>query len=328
MTSIFASQAAADGLSTVGSVERLHPDIDALISPNATIEVLAKGFKWSEGPVWIPDGNEGLPSQSLLFSDIPNNRIHCWNTQSGLSVFLEPAGFTGPASYGKERGSNGLALDTEGRLLCCEHGDRRISVLEKNGGKRTLADAWDGNRFNSPNDLAIHASGAIYFTDPPYGLPDGFDDARREIDFCGVFRVQPNGTVDLLCKTMTRPNGIAFSPDQKKLYVAQSDPDEPILKVFNVGDNGMLDAGKTFFDARNLSAKRKGNPDGLAVDTKGNLFATGPGGVLVIAADGTHLGTILTGQKTANCCFGEDGRSLFMTADMHLCRIRLTTSGW
>ena len=122
MTSIFASQAAADGLPTVGSVERLHPDIDALISPNATIKVLAKGFKWSEGPVWIPDGDGGLPSQSLLFSDIPNNRIHCWNSQSGLSVFLEPAGFTGPASYGKERGSNGLALDTEGRLLCCEHG--------------------------------------------------------------------------------------------------------------------------------------------------------------------------------------------------------------
>ena len=328
MTSIFSSQAAADGLPTVGSVERLHPDIDALISPSASIEVLAKGFKWSEGPVWIPNGDGGLPPQSLLFSDIPNNRIHCWNTQSGLSVFLEPAGFTGPASYGKERGSNGLALDTEGRLLCCEHGDRRISVLEKNGGKRTLADAWDGNRFNSPNDLAVHASGAIYFTDPPYGLPDGFNDARREIDFCGVFRIQPNGNVDLLCKTMTRPNGIAFSPDQKKLYVAQSDPDAPILKVFNVSENGMLDAGKTFFDATTLSVTRKGNPDGLAVDTKGNLFATGPGGVLVIAADGTHLGTILTGQKTANCCFGEDGRSLFMTADMLLCRIQLTTSGW
>jgi gluconolactonase len=127
---------------------------------------------------------------------------------------------------------------------------------------------------------------------------------------------------------MTRPNGIAFSPDQKKLYIAQSDPDAPVLKVFNVGDNGLLDAGKIFFDAKNLSAKRKGNPDGMAVDTKGNLFATGPGGVLVIAADGTHLGTILTGQRTANCCFGEDGRSLFMTADMYLCRIRLTTSGW
>ena len=229
--------------------DRLHSDIDALIPEDATIEVLAMGFTWSEGPVWIPDADGGLPPHSLLFSDIPNNRIHCWNAKSGLSVFLEPAGFTGPASYGRERGSNGLALDREGRLLCCEHGDRRISVLEKNGGKRTLADSWDGKRFNSPNDLAVHDSGAIYFTDPPYGLPNGFDDERREIDFCGVFRVQPNGEVDLLCKTMTRPNGIAFSPDQKKLYVAQSDPDAPILKVFNVSENGLLDAGKIFFDA-------------------------------------------------------------------------------
>ena len=328
MTPASALQAGDNMFPRVGNIERLHSDIDALIPEDATIEVLAMGFTWSEGPVWIPDADGGLPPHSLLFSDIPNNRIHCWNAKSGLSVFLEPAGFTGPASYGRERGSNGLALDREGRLLCCEHGDRRISVLEKNGGKRTLADSWDGKRFNSPNDLAVHDSGAIYFTDPPYGLPNGFDDERREIDFCGVFRVQPNGEVDLLCKTMTRPNGIAFSPDQRKLYVAQSDPDAPVVKVFNVNKNGLLDAGKIFFDASNLSATRKGMPDGLAVDTKGNLFATGPGGVLVLSANGTHLGTILTGQKTANCCFGEDGRSLFMTADMHLCRMQLTTSGW
>ena len=328
MTIACVTQAADDGLPTVGSIERLHPNIDALIAPGVEIEVLATGFAWSEGPVWVSHSDGGLPSQSLLFSDIPNNRIHCWNQKTGLSVFLEPAGFTGPVSYGRERGSNGLALDAAGRLLCCEHGDRRISVLEKNGGKRTLADAWDGKRFNSPNDLAVHTSGAIYFTDPPYGLPDGFDDARREIDCCGVFRLQPNGTVDLVCNTMTRPNGIAFSPDQKKLYVAQSDPNEPILKVFNILEDGRLDAGMTFFDATTLTERRKGNPDGLAVDVQGNLFATGPGGVLVISPDGTHLGTILTGQKTANCCFGEDGQSLFITADMYLCRIRLATRGW
>ena len=328
MTITCVVRAADNELPTVGSIERLDSAIDGLIASHAKIEVLAMGFAWSEGPVWVSHGDEGLPAQSLLFSDIPNNRIHCWNQKSGLSIFLEPAGFTGPASYGRERGSNGLALDLAGRLLCCEHGDRRISVLEKNGGKRTRADAWNGKRFNSPNDLAVHTSGAIYFTDPPYGLPDGFDDARREIDCCGVFRLQPNGTVDLVCNTMTRPNGIAFSPDQKKLYISQSDPNEPILKVFNILDNGMLDAGTTFFDTTNLIAKRKGNPDGLAVDVKGNLFATGPGGVLVISPDGTHLGTILTGQKTANCCFGEDGQSLFITADMYLCRVRLTTRGW
>lgn len=313
---------------TVGRVERLDPRLDELVPADASIEVLAMGFAWSEGPVWTRDGSGGLPAGSLLFSDIPHNRIHCWHPREGLSVFMEPAGFTGPAAYGKERGSNGLGIDAQGRLLCCEHGDRRVSLLTNAGGKRTIADAWQGKRFNSPNDLAVHSSGAIYFTDPPYGLPGGFDDPRREIDFCGVYRVRPAGDVDLLCDSMTRPNGIAFSPDEKKLYVAQSDPQQPIWKVFNVQADGTLDEGRVFFDAGPLAKTRAGNPDGLKVDTAGNLFATGPGGVLIIAPDGTHLGTLLTGQKTANCCFGEDGRTLFITADMLLCRVRLTTTGW
>ncbi len=313
---------------TVGRIERLDPRLDALVPANATIEVLAMGFAWSEGPVWVPDDAGGLPAGSLLFSDIPHNRIHCWHPRNGLSVFMEPAGFTGPAAYGKERGSNGLGIDARGQLLCCEHGDRRLSVLTMDGGKRTLADAWQGKRLNSPNDLAVHSSGAIYFTDPPYGLPGGFDDPRREIECCGVYRLRPTGEVDLLCETMTRPNGIAFSPTEQKLYVAQSDPQAPIWKVFGLQPDGSLDAGRTFFDASTLAKTRAGNPDGMAVDTAGNLFATGPGGVLVIAPDGTHLGSLLTGQRTANCCFGEDGRTLFITADMLLCRVRLTTTGW
>jgi len=316
------------GRPTVGQIERLDPRFDALVPANAAIEVLAMGFAWSEGPVWVADDAGGLPAGSLLFSDIPNNRIHRWHPQEGLSVFLEPAGFTGPAAYGKERGSNGLAVDSAGRLLCCEHGDRRLSVLTAGGGKRTLADAWRGKRFNSPNDLAVHPSGAIYFTDPPYGLPGGFDDPRREIDHCGVYRWRPTGEVDLLCDSLTRPNGIAFSPDERKLYVAQSDPQQPIIKVFELQADGSLDAGQIFFNAAALAKQRAGNPDGLKVDTAGNLFATGPGGVLVIAPDGTHLGSLLTGQKTANCCFGEDGKTLFITADMLLCRVRLATAGW
>jgi len=314
-------------LPTVGRVERLDPRLDALVPPDAAIEVLAMGFAWSEGPVWVADDRGGLPAGTLLFSDIPHNRVHCWKAGEEVSIFLEPAGFTGPAAYGRERGSNGLALDREGRLVSCEHGDRRVSVLEQDGGKRTLADAWEGKRFNSPNDLAIHSSGAIYFTDPPYGLPQGFDDPRREIDFCGVYRIGTDGKVTLLCNTMTRPNGIAFSPDEKKLYVAQSDPQAPLWKVFTVAADGTLDEGRTFFDASSLAKTRRGNPDGLKADVQGNLFATGPGGVLVIAPDGTHLGTLLTGQATANCCFGEDGRTLFITADALLCRVRLTTSG-
>jgi gluconolactonase len=313
---------------TVGHIERLDPRLDDLIPADATIDVLAMGFAWSEGPVWVTTDAGGLPAGSLLFSDIPRNRIHRWHPQEGLSIFLEPSGFTGVAHKGNERGSNGLGIDAQGRLLCCEHGDRRLSVLTPAGGKRTLADAWQGKRFNSPNDLAVHSSGAIYFTDPPYGLPGGFTSPLREIDYCGVYRLKPTGEVDLLCPTMTRPNGIAFSPDEKKLYVAQSDPQEPVWKVFTIQPDGSLDAGKTFFDARHLTPIYKGNPDGLTVDTAGNLFATGPGGVLIISPDGTHLGTLITEQKTANCCFGGDGKTLFITAHTLLCRVRLTTSGW
>ena len=318
----------ADLLPTVGSIERLDPKFDALVPKDATIEVLASGFEWAEGPVWVRDDKGGLPAGSLLFSDIPNNRVHRWKNGEGLSIFLQPAGFTGPSAYGNERGSNGLTLDRQSRLISCEHGDRRVSRLEPQGGKRTLADSWQGKRFNSPNDAAVHSSGAIYFTDPPYGLPQGADDPRREIDFCGVYRIGVDGGVTLLCKTMTRPNGIAFSPDEKRLYVAQSDPDAPLWKVFNVQADGTLDEGRTFFDATTLQKSRKGLPDGLKVDVAGNVFATGPGGVLVFSPDGKHLGTFLTGQKTANCGFGEDGQTLFMTADSLLCRARLATRGW
>ncbi|MFM8497288.1 MAG: SMP-30/gluconolactonase/LRE family protein [Planctomycetia bacterium] len=315
-----------DFLPTVGSIERLDPRLDALVPPGASIEVLAMGFAWAEGPVWVPDDRGGLPAGSLLFSDIPHNRVHRWNAKDGVSVFLEPAGFTGPSAYGKERGSNGLTLDREGRLISCEHGDRRVSRLERDGGKVTLADRFEGKRFNSPNDAAVHSSGAIYFTDPPYGLPKQMDDPRRELDWCGVYRVAPTGDVSLLCRTMTRPNGLAFSPDEKLLYVAQSDPKAPLWKAFRVQPDGTLDEGRTFFDATALAAGRKGLPDGLRVDRAGNLFATGPGGVLVFAPDGTHLGTLLTGQATANCAFDATGTTLYITADSLLCRVKLTNA--
>lgn len=322
--SLCAADHGPDLLPTVGSIERLDPRLDALVPPGAAIEVLAMGFAWAEGPVWVPDERGGLPAGSLLFSDIPHNRVHRWNAKDGVSVFLEPAGFTGPAAYGRERGSNGLTLDREGRLISCEHGDRRLSRLERDGGKLTLADRFEGKRFNSPNDAAVHSSGAIYFTDPPYGLPKQMDDPRRELEWCGVYRVAPAGEVTLLSKTMTRPNGLAFSPDEKLLYVAQSDPKAPLWRVFRVEPDGTLDEGRTFFDATGLAARRKGLPDGLRVDRAGNLFATGPGGVLVFAPDGTHLGTLLTGQATANCAFDATGTTLYITADSLLCRVQLT----
>lgn len=326
---VFASAAALaeeggppDLLPTVGSIERLDPRFDKLVPRDAVIEVLASGFIWAEGPAWLKD------EQAIVFSDIPRNRVMRFKDGEGLSVFLEPAGFTGREPYGSDRGSNGLTLDRQGHLISCEHGDRRVSRLTRGGGKRTVADNYRGKRFNSPNDCTVHSSGAIYFTDPPYGLPKGWDDERRELDFCGIYRVTADGTVTLVCDTMHRPNGICLSPDEKRLYVAQSDPEAPIWKVFEVKPDGTLDAGRTFFDGTKLFKERKkGLPDGLKVDLAGNVFATGPGGVLVFAPDGTHLGTILTGQATANCGFGGDGRTLYMTADSHLCRVRLTTTG-
>ncbi|MCA9045718.1 MAG: SMP-30/gluconolactonase/LRE family protein, partial [Planctomycetaceae bacterium] len=231
--------------------------------------------------------------------------------------------------YGGEPGSNGLLLDPKGRLVCCEHGDRRLSVLTKDGGKRTLVDNYKGKRLNSPNDAVFHANGDLYFTDPPYGLPKQYDDPRRELDFCGVYRLSTSGEVTLLTKEMTRPNGIGFSPDGKTLYVAQSDPEAALWKSFPVKEDGTLGPGKVLFDATDAVEKGwPGLPDGMAVDKDGNLFATGPGGVYVFSAAGKLLGRISTGERTANCTFGgPDNSILYITADMYLCRIQTKTCG-
>jgi len=306
----------------LGSIERKDARFDKLIGPDAKIEVLASGFDWAEGPAWVKDGGY------LLFSDIPRNSIMKWSADEGISLFLKPSGYTGAAPYGKEPGSNGLLIDAEGRLICCEHGDRRVSRMDKDGGKRTLADNYQGKRLNSPNDATLKSNGDLYFTDPPYGLPKNFDDPRRELDFCGVYRLGKDGSLVLLTDEMTRPNGIAFSPDEKTLYVAQSDPAKPVWMAFEVKSDGTLGKSRVFADATAaVKAGKKGLPDGMKVDRDGHLFATGPGGLLVFAPDGTHLGTLATGEATANCCFGDDGTTLYITADMYLCRVKTTTKG-
>lgn len=306
----------------IGKIHRDDPRFDKLIPPDAKIEVLASGMAWAEGPVWVKDGGH------LLFSDIPRNSVMMWKPGAGVSLFLKPSGYTGSVEYGAEPGSNGLVMDPEGRLVSCEHGDRRISRLEKNGGKRTLADNYMGKRLNSPNDATFKSNGDLYFTDPPYGLPKNWDDPRRELDFCGVFRLSRDGKLTLLTRELARPNGIAFSPDEKTLYVAQSDPQRAIWMAFPVKADGTLDKGRVFHDATNLAGKLPGLPDGMKVDKQGNLFATGPGGIHVMAPDGTHLGRIETGERTANCAWGDDGTVLYITADMYLCRIKTSTRGW
>jgi gluconolactonase len=233
---------------------------------------------------------------------------------------------------GGETGSNGLTLDREGRLVLCQHGDRRIARMDAPvSGPRpaftTLADRFEGKRFNSPNDLVFHSNGDLYFTDPAYGMEKQWDDPRREIPYAGVFRRSAAGDVTLLTQEMTRPNGLAFSPDEKRLYVAQSDPTSAIWRVFDVKADGTLENSRVLFDATSMTKTLKGLPDGLKVDVDGNLWATGPGGVLIISPEGKHLGTIMTGQATANCAFGDDGRTLYITADMYLMRVRLKTKG-
>jgi gluconolactonase len=242
-------------------------------------------------------------------------------------VFMKPSGYTGVEDYGREPGSNGLALDGEGRLVLCEHGDRRVSLLTKGGGKLTLADRWEGKRLNSPNDLAIHSSGDIYFTDPIYGLPQRENDPLREIDFCGVYRRHRDGRVTLQSKALSRPNGIAFSPDEKTLYVANSDGNDPVWRAFPVQADGDLGEPRVFFDSSKDNRISAGGGDGMKVDARGNVFATGPGGVLVLSPQGKLLGRIATGERIANVAWGNDGSVLYLTSDMYLCRIQTKTKG-
>lgn len=327
---LFTNGVAQDTLNfpSIGEVIRLDPRLDDLVATDAKIEVLSSGFLWAEGPVWVPD--ESVENGGyVLFSDIPNNRVVKWEEGKGAATWLTPSGYTGQVEYGGEPGCNGLLLDKLGQLISCEHGDRRLSVLTRDGGKRTLVDNYQGKRLNSPNDACLGPDGeTIYFTDPPYGLPQRWEDPRRELDFCGVYKLDPDGTLTLLTEEMTRPNGIAFSPDFKTLYVAQSDPEAAIWKSFPVTEEGLLGESTLLHDATAAFKEGlPGLPDGLKVDREGNIWATGPGGVYVFAADGTLLGRISTGERTANCGWGGDGSVLYLTADMYLCRIQTKTKG-
>ncbi len=306
---------------TLGEIESLDPRLAQLVAPDAKIEKLADGFTWCEGPVWMP------ASHCLFFSDIPKNVVNQWKEGEPVTEYLKPSGYTGTTPRGGEVGSNGLLLDPHGQLVLCEHGDRRVARLERNGTKTTLAEFYLRRRLNSPNDAVFRSNGDLYFTDPPYGLEKRNEDPNKELLFNGVYRVSARGELRLLTSAMTYPNGIAFSLDEKTLYISNSDPEKPVWMAWSVQADGSIINGRVFFDGTELSKKRPGMPDGMKIDRQGNLFAAGPGGILVLSPTGKHLGSILTGDLTSNCAWGDDGSVLYMTVNSKLCRIKTKTKG-
>jgi len=323
-----------DSFAAVGSVERADPGLDAIVPAGAKIEKLADDCTWTEGPLWIHSG-------FLLFADIPHNRIMKWTPAGALTIFMQPSGYTGKEAFkGPESGSNGMTLDRRGRLTVAGHAARNVFRLESlaKGAKMTvLAERYQGKRLNSPNDVVYRSDGSLYFTDPPYGLPTQQDnDPAKELPFNGVFRIPgatshrpgappDDGKLQLVIKDLTRPNGIAFSPDQKHLYIAVSDPARKIWMRYDVKPDGGVTNGKVFYDA--TSDTEDGLPDGMKVDQKGNIYSAGPGGVWIISPEGKHLGTIKPGEKVANCNWGDDDRTLYITASTSLYRIRLKIPG-
>ncbi len=308
----------------IGRIHRLSPSLDALIDPDAPIEVLAGGFTWSEGPVWIEEGGY------LLLSDVPANKMYRWAETEGLSVFLDPSGYDGadPSAF-REPGSNGLIRGPGATILMADHGNRAVASLDLATRRKTLlATHYQGRRFNSPNDLVLAADGAIYFTDPPYGLEGLNDSPLREQPHNGVYRLDPDGHVALIDGAMTFPNGILLSPDGRTLIVANSDPAQAVWKTFALAQAGNVMSSAIFADVSDMVGEdNPGLPDGMAIDASGHLWATGPGGVLIFAPDGAMLGRIDTGTAVANCTFGEDGDTLFLAAHDRLLRVRTRTRG-
>jgi gluconolactonase len=309
---------------TIGSIEKFDPALDNIISSNAKIEIIADGFEWSEGPLWIEKHN------MLLFSDVPMNTIFKWTEAKGKEVYLKPSGYTGAEpSVSKEPGSNGLTLDPLGNLVLCQHGDRQMgkmnAPLDKPEAKFiSLANNYKGKKFNSPNDAVFNSAGELFFTDPPYGLQTQDDtDPKKEISFNGVYKVKTNGEVILLVDSITRPNGIAFLPGEKKIIVACSDPQKPNWYIFDVQGDSLVN-GKIFYSAVDEHKEKvKGLPDGFKGDKNGNVFATGPGGVYIFNSEGKKLGIIKFDESTSNCALSPDEKTLYVTNDMYVVRVKM-----
>jgi len=305
----------------VAVIESLDEEFHQIIHDSAKVEIIAQGFNWSEGPLWLE------AYRTLLFSDVPENTIYKWSEENGKQVYLKPSGYTGTAKRGGETGSNGLLLDKEDRLVLCQHGDRRLAVMDApiNDPKpifKSIAANYQGKKFNSPNDAVLRSNGDMFFTDPPYGLEKNMSDPLKEIQFQGVYKVTPEGTVTLLTDSITRPNGIALTRDEQSIIVANSDSKKKIWYAYDFGPNDSLINPRIFYDATN-DPSPKGSPDGLKIDRNGNVFATGPGGVWIFNSEGLALGRIKFPESTSNVALSADEKTLFITADMYVLRVKM-----
>lgn len=305
------------------SIEILNNEVLELIDPKAEIEVLAEGFEWTEGPLWIPSG------KYLLFSEIPGNTVYKWDAKNGATTYIHPSGYSGTGYYSEEPGSNGLLLNRNGELVLMQHGDRRIVKMnapldQPKPNFIPLVDHYQGKKLNSPNDGVFDKEDNLYFTDPPYGLPSGMDDPSKELDYQGVFCLMNNGGTVLL-DTLTRPNGIVLSKDETTLYVAVSDETHAVWYAYDVAAPGQVSNKRLFYDVTHLIGKKgeQGLPDGMVMHSKDYLFATGPGGVWVFSKSAQPIARIRTGQATSNCTFSEDEKTLFITADNYLLSLAL-----
>jgi gluconolactonase len=307
---------------TIGTIERVDPAFDSIISKDAKIEIIADSFAWSEGPVWIED------KKMLLFSDIPANTVYKWTEKKGKEVYLKPSGYSSSTPRGGEIGSNGLLLNKQGHLVLCQHGDRRIALMvadidTPSASYKTIAGSYEGRKLNSPNDAVYRSNGDLFFTDPPYGLEKNMDDPLKEISFQGVYKVDRYGRVKLLTDTITRPNGIAFLPGEKTLLIGNSDGDKPFIYAYDLDANDSLINPRVFCNGAALPTSDKGGFDGMKVDNNGNVFATGPGGVWILNKDGKALGEIKLPVQNSNCALTRDEKTIFITADMYVLRIKM-----
>lgn len=308
----------ADKPGSIGSIEPMDSAFNDLVDPDARLEILADGYDWAEGPVWIES------AKMLLFSDVPQNTIYRWTEKGGAEVFLKRSGFTSTGtSTSREPGSNGLTLDNQGRLVVCQQGDRRLAVMTAplsapQAVFMVLADNYDGKKFNSPNDVVVRRNGDLFFTDPPYGMPEG----GQETPFYGVYKVS-DGVATILVDSLTRPNGIAFMPGEKTLVIANSDSAKTVWYAYELAAGDSLVNGRIFSAVPKAALKEPGLPDGLKIDRDGNVFATGPGGIWVFDKSAKLLGKIRIPVATGNCAFSEDQKTLFITADSYLLRLKM-----